>query len=440
MENELKELLAKVEELQAKADEVDEIEWVYTTEAANGSIRPIPHEENTNALFDHYEISCRYNEMKKDLDIEIPHRTTHKDTALNAKVVMCEDMARAHKYSHTVINDHLLLIGNQNHYHPARDWISSQEWDGVDRVDELLETLDTPDKELARTLLWRWLISGVAAVYMEEGFRSQGVLTLVGRQGLGKTRWLTSLVPERDWVKDGVVLDARNKDSVLQAVSRWIVELGELDATFRKADVAALKAFITMEEDVLRPAYAKKMDSYQRRTIFCASVNDSDFLVDTENRRFWVIQTDRLNPNHSIDIQQLWAQAYAAWRAGDEPHWLIPEEAAMLEKHNRVFEAIDPIIERFNDVFANPRDYEENVDVEKLNSTAICRELGIESPNKRDTNKLASYLQQRGFDRRKMDKAFYVTRKNDQLERLEQFINRRKTNGKVIDLIEQITL
>ena len=394
MENELKELLAKVEELQAKADEVDEIEWVYTTEAANGSIKPIPHEENTKALFDHYEISCRYNEMKKDLDIEIPHRTTHKDTALNAKVVMCEDMARAHKYSHTVINDHLLLIGNQNHYHPARDWISSKEWDGVDRVDELLETMDTPDKELARTLLWRWLISGVAAVYMEEGFRSQGVLTLVGRQGLGKTRWLTSLVPERDWVKDGVVLDARNKDSVLQAVSRWIVELGELDATFRKADVAALKAFITMEEDVLRPAYAKKMDSYQRRTIFCASVNDSDFLVDTENRRFWVIETARLNPNHSIDIQQLWA---------------------------------------------NPRGYEENVDVEKLNSTAICRELGVESPNKRDTNKLAAYLQQRGFERRKMDKAFYVTRKNDQFERLENLIDRQKRKGRVINLLEQRT-
>ncbi len=38
------------------------------------------------------------------------------------------------------------------------------------------------------------------------------------------------------------------------------------------------------------------------------------------------------------------------------------------------------------------------VDGEKLNSTAICRVLGIESPTKRDTNKLAAYLQQRGFE------------------------------------------
>jgi predicted P-loop ATPase len=107
----------------------------------------------------------------------------HKDTALNAKVVMCEDMARAHKYSHTVINDHLLLIGNQNHYHPARDWIASKEWDGVERVDELL---DTPDRELARTLLWRWLVSGVAAVYMEEGFRSLRCVDAGGQARIGE--------------------------------------------------------------------------------------------------------------------------------------------------------------------------------------------------------------------------------------------------------------
>jgi putative DNA primase/helicase len=112
--------------------------------------------------------------------------------------------------------------------------------------------------------MWRWLISGVAAVFMERGFQSQGVLTLTGRQGLGKTRWLKSLVPNRDWIKDGVVLNPKDKDSVLQSVSRWIVELGELDATFKKADVAALKAFITMEEDVLRQAYAQKTDKYQR--------------------------------------------------------------------------------------------------------------------------------------------------------------------------------
>ena len=45
---------------------------------------------------------------------------------------------------------------------------------------------------------------------------------------------------------DNTILDKmREKDSVMQCVRNWIVELGELDATFRKSDIASLKSFIT---------------------------------------------------------------------------------------------------------------------------------------------------------------------------------------------------
>jgi putative DNA primase/helicase len=43
-------------------------------------------------------------------------------------------------------------------------------------------------------------------------------------------------------VQDGMMLRPDDRDSVKQVVSHWLVELGELDATFRKSDIAQLKA------------------------------------------------------------------------------------------------------------------------------------------------------------------------------------------------------
>jgi putative DNA primase/helicase len=72
---------------------------------------------------------------------------------------------------------------------------------------------------------------------------------------------------------EGQTLNPAEKDSVLTAVSHWIVELGELDATFKKADIAQLKAFVTKTSDKVRRPYALKDSSFPRRTVFAGTVN-----------------------------------------------------------------------------------------------------------------------------------------------------------------------
>src|SRR5690606_1586799 len=138
-------------------------------------------------------------------------------------------------------------------------------WDGHSRLEQFYDTItaanqDQPGVEhLKQTLMRRWMIACVAAAYMPDGISSPGVLTLQGDQYLGKTKWFKSLVPESlDLVVDGKILRPDDKDSVKQCVSYWLVELGELDSTFRKSDVAQLKAFLTKRSDTLRMAYARR--------------------------------------------------------------------------------------------------------------------------------------------------------------------------------------
>ena len=74
------------------------------------------------------------------------------------------------------------------------------------------------------------------------GFYSKGVLVLQGPQSIGKTPWVANLLPDTfaDYVHLGMHLDPSNRDSVKTAVSHWIVELGEVDSTMNRADVAML--------------------------------------------------------------------------------------------------------------------------------------------------------------------------------------------------------
>jgi len=192
----------------------------------------------------------------------------------------------------------------------------------------------------------RWLISAVAASCKPSGFRSRGVLVLQGPQSIGKTTFFLSLI-EDPILRERVIkidhhLDASSKDSKLTAIRHWIVEIGELDSSFKK-DVARLKGFITDTTDKVRQPYGKRDSEFPRRTVFCASVNSENFLVDdTGNTRWWTIPVVEIDYEHSINMQQLWAQVYTLYEAGEQ-WWLTQEEEALLEEYNRGHRAVSAV-------------------------------------------------------------------------------------------------
>lgn len=194
----------------------------------------------------------------------------------------------------------------------------------------------------------RWLLSAVAAALMPTGFHTRGVLVLQGRQLLGKTSWIRALIPA-SLLRDSVILtghhlDPSNKDSMTTAIKHWLVEMGELDSSFRK-DIARLKGFLTSDKDKVRRPYARTNSEYQRRTVFCASVNEETFLVDpTGNSRFWTLPATEINYQHDIDMQQVFAQLAVDLDRGTK-WWLTPEEDAELEVQNDAHRAVSALEE-----------------------------------------------------------------------------------------------
>jgi hypothetical protein len=310
----------------------------------------------TIANFQHllwaYKVVVRYNVIKKKNQIAVRGHKGSFDNHDNVLLTQINSLAALNGFPTSQISNLLVAVADRNLYNPVADWILGVPWDGGDRLPSFYATLvETADfsKSLKETLMYRWILSPVAAALKPSGFRCRGALTLQGPQGIGKTTWIESLVPDQILRAQVVLLnhhlDGSNKDSITTAVSHWIVEIGELDGSFKK-DIARLKGFLTGDSDKVRRPYGRLDSEYPRRTVFCATVNDANFLVDpTGNSRWWTIPVTHINYQHGIDMQQLFAQLAVDYDNGAQ-WWLTREEEQALELHNREHRVVSVIRER----------------------------------------------------------------------------------------------
>lgn len=313
---------------------------------------PQPTIRNILHILRMYAISLRYNVIKKKLEVMWPKQSGTTDNRDKVALTTILSLVALNRMSTGPVPSILETIADRNPHNPVADWIMGKPWDGVDRLRAFQDTLTVREdypKVLRDILIYRWLISAVAAALMPQGFYGRGIFTLQGAQSMGKTSWIRALIPDpilRELaLKLDHHLDASNKDTIITAVSHWIVEIGELDSSLKK-DIARLKGFITSDRDKLRKPYGRADSEYQRRTVFCASVNDHAFLVDpTGNTRFWTVPVTKIDYQHGIDMQQLWAQIAEDFKKG-ERWWLTREEEDLLEACNNEHRAVSLIRER----------------------------------------------------------------------------------------------
>lgn len=128
---------------------------------------------------------------------------------------------------------------------------------------------------------------------------ADGVLTLKGNQGIGKTSFFAVIALKADWFSEGVSINTDNKDTIIQATGSLIAELGELDSILKR-EQSAQKAFLTAARDMYQLPYARVAVRRPRRTSFCATVNPEEFLNDeTGSCRFWTVHVG------NIDVERL---------------------------------------------------------------------------------------------------------------------------------------
>jgi biotin operon repressor len=370
-------------------------EWVTV---AGGTI------SNFKIMLEYYGISSRENMMKHIQEVSVPGYEGEgkvQNAGYGEVVALCK-LNKIDCISQ--IDSYLSSLAFQNKYHPVKEWLESggEKWDGKDRFDFVSNTiiLNEMSRSIFNLYLRKWLISCVAAIYSPE-YRGRGVLTFQGAQYQGKSTFFKMLMPDigKKWFKEGLNLDPRNKDAVEIAISHWICEMGELEGVFKRSDLSALKAFLTMETDTIRMSYEKRAETYPRRTVYCATVNDQVFLVDnTGSSRFWVVPVSKIDLIllKGLDVKQFWLQV-REWYANGEQWWMSDEEDKKLQEINENFSEEDEMVSYLTTNY-NVKDASAISQYLRFLSLAeIGEEIGFKTMNKATLNKLARALRETGF-------------------------------------------
>ncbi|MCL6699090.1 virulence-associated E family protein [Sphingomonas sp. NSE70-1] len=351
--------------------------------------------ENLKHLLTEYGIRVRYDVIRKRLHVKSERfEQGLVDNADSAAVAQILSLAALNGLPRGDLELFLDTIANGEPYNAIEEWILSKPWDGKNRLPEIYATLELAEhgcRHLKEILVRKWLLSAVAAALVP-GFRSRGVLTLQGPQGIGKTSWFRALVPPelQSWaIKIDHHMDAHDKDSILGAISCWICEIGELDSAMKR-DVARIKGVLTRESDKVRRPYARTESEIPRRTVFGATVNHANFLSDdTGNSRFWVLPVINVDHGHTVDTQQLFAQLAEELHAGAE-WWLDDHEEASLDYENRAHRTVSAVADLVLDALDLDRARDGNLPAMIPRQLLVV--LGVERPTNTECKECAAVL------------------------------------------------
>ena len=261
------------------------------------------------------------------------------------------------------IGSYLNIIATEktNLCNPMLEHLQAIHWDGKDRLKDLFTALGIQTDNLSQTLLIKWMWQGIALLNNDplHPYGADGVLTLVGSQGIGKTTIVRKLAIKPQFFREGQRITNFDKDDRRRCITVGVCELGEIDSTFKRSDAGTLKAFITQSQDEYRLPYGRADIKAPRRTNLAATVNETNFLIDpTGNRRYWTIPLDTvdLDKLDRLDIgqiyRQIWDTKITTKKDMQTGYRLTREEQQLLAERNSNHEKPLKCEDEVRDIFA----------------------------------------------------------------------------------------
>tara|TARA_R100001224_G_scaffold113906_1_gene102128 strand:+ start:8732 stop:10957 length:2226 start_codon:yes stop_codon:yes gene_type:complete len=278
--------------------------------------------------------------------------------------------------------------------------------------------------KIATTAMQRMMVGAVARAY-NPGCTMSWLPILVGAQGVGKSMFARSLVPNDLFSEITTPIETLMKEQYRLHVA-WLLELPEIDNYFNVRNIENFKNLITTRVDEVRFPYAQLPSKLARRFVLIGTTNRNQFLVDsTGNRRFVPLEVGQ---GFEIPWKQLiqerdslWAAAIAAYREhiGYE---FSREEILAISEYILEFGDPDPWVEKVTGYVGDKTE----VTAAQVLTSAL--ELDQRSQSRREGRRVADILQSLGWRR-------IVTTKKDELSGKRKSIRvwRRPENDPLIE-------
>ena len=245
------------------------------------------------------------------------------------------------------IQDAVMVIANENRYHPVRDFLNALQWDGIERIRYCLHRFLGADADDYTCEAMRLFLLGAISRAFRPGCKFEIMLCLVGGQGAGKSSFFRLLAVQDDWFSDDLKkLDDENVYRKMQG--HWLIEMSEMIATANAKSIEEIKSFLSRQKETYKVPYETHPADRKRQCVFCGTSNTLDFLpLDrTGNRRFVPVMVHpELAEIHILDdepaarayLVQVWAEAMEIYRSGNFKLRFSPAMNEYLKVHQRDF-------------------------------------------------------------------------------------------------------
>lgn len=302
-------------------------------------------------------------------------------------------------------------VAGRNMYNPVQEYFDGLKWDGKPRIENLFLKYAPcgGDQAYVREVGRCFMMSAVARTYLP-GCKVDEMPILSGGQGLGKSTFAAILGGE--FYSDTAPRDISDPSRVVEALQGvLILEHAEI-ASLRKSDMESFKHFMSSASERVRLAYRQNPNTFPRRSVMIGTTNETNYLMDNENRRFWPL---RLKKPVRLDLlekdrDQLWAEAVARFHEGqdrgllkgasrcwamDPEIWAMAADATANERWD------DPWDAMLDDLIAEHEEQHDLDDVHDpgwVKATWLYERLKINSRASNDTRRIKKLMEGKGFE------------------------------------------
>lgn len=222
--------------------------------------------------------------------------------------------------------------------------------DGVDYIDMIASKVATSNNNYFKKVFKKWFV-GLVACGIGDGIANENMLIFIGKQGLGKTRWIESLLPsELNDYFYGSEINLSNKDHKALFASKILIHLDEL-TTFTRAQVEQFKSVLSAKKITYRRPYGTQIVDYDRRASLISSSNFKDILIDISgNRRYLCFEVQSFSDIDENDLKKAYKQAQQLFEDGYR-YYFDNDEILKINENNKKFMKTDETTEMVNNYF-----------------------------------------------------------------------------------------
>lgn len=306
--------------------------------------RPAPPDVLRTILSDEYKFATR--DLDERVFVNGEPISGLIEAEINTYLRTVEALDSDYFYSIKAAQDLILTMADENRFNPIKDYLEELKWDGEDHIAKLCTYIKDVDG-IFPMIYRRWVIGTIERVFNGPEDNFNHVLVLVGPQGEGKSyfvMWHSSGIGYSFFTNRIFIPD--DKDTQYGQITNFIWELGELEHLFRKVDVEMFKNAISAQFVDIRVPYEKWPIKKPHIASYIATANNANGIFNdpTGSRRYMTAEIININWEYAkeVDVNQIFAQGYALYKAG-ETGKLTREEAAQVSKINANFEIPDEL-------------------------------------------------------------------------------------------------